>query len=572
MTIKGIAVSPGISIGRALLLKKRSASQSGILLKDETSRMAEVSRFDLAIAKSMNDLEGIKGNKSLSLGAEELEILETQIEWLGDPQIREGVVERISTQSKNANDALIEVIDEIMEIFQNMKDEYMRARSADVRDIGDRILRNLDGENPSLTISKGEESILIAVDILPSDTMNLDLTTIVGLAAERGGKTSHAAIIAKSKGLPALVGCGDALQSIQAGDLIILDGIDAILMVNPTAEIVELYKKKKIEWEAKSALRKSLKSVASKTTDGKPIHLLGNISNPEEMDFCLEHGGEGVGLFRSEMLFMQSKSMPTEEEQFECFRNLALRSKKLPVTVRTFDIGGDKPLAYLDLPPEENPFLGYRAIRISLERKDLFIQQLKAILRASVFGQFSIMFPMVGSLDEIRASKAVLAEAKMELIRQHISFDPEIKIGIMVEIPAAAMMADLLAKEVDFFSIGTNDLIQYSLAVDRMNEKVSGYYDSYNPGVLRLINNTIVQAIKHKIRVGMCGELASDPMATQMLIGMGLEEFSMSAASIPEIKQIILNSNLDQARKICKRVMELDNSLDIRSYLKEMMK
>jgi len=447
-----------------------------------------------------------------------------------------------------------------------MDDEYMRARSADIQDIGGRILKHLNRTDK--IVQKFEpDTLIIAEDIAPSDTITMDINLVIGFATQMGSKTSHAAIIAKSKGIPAVVGCGKALQVIKDNDLLILDGIGGLVYVNPDQMLIEEYKAKREILIRQTQMLKALKDKPAITTDGMQIKLTANISAADDWDDVFDNGGEGVGLLRTEMLFMNRDTFPTEEEQFEFYKQVALRSKRKPVIVRTIDIGGDKQLPYFGLPPEQNPFLGYRAIRICLDMPDIFITQLKAILRASVFGDLKIMFPMISNVEEVRAAKAILAEAKNQLIRDGVSVNTAIEIGIMIEIPSAAITADILAKEVDFFSIGTNDLCQYTLAVDRMNEKISRLYDPYNPGVLRLIQNVIEQARKHNIHAGMCGEMAGDPMATLLLLGMGLEELSMSAVSIPAIKNIIINNSIAKAKEVCKKVMEMDSSKNIISYL-----
>ncbi|MES1217958.1 MAG: phosphoenolpyruvate--protein phosphotransferase [Bacteroidota bacterium] len=567
--MNGIGVSPGIAIGRAFIIQKNVTALTGVLLENDTAMEAEIERFDAAVIASVDEIGAIKNKLYAGSDDEGLEILETQVEFLTDPQIREDVVKKIEAGRRNVNDAVIEVIRDTVLLFKNMEDEYMQARSADIQDIGDRILKNLN--NSLLPASKSFEAdtIIIAEDITPSDTLTMDVKNVIGFVTQSGGRTSHTAIIAKSKGIPAVVGCGNDLTTIQQDDIVILDGSTGTVIVNPAQDVLAEYKISQRKHLEQSAFLKKIKDVPAITIDGKLIKLTANISSGDEMEEVFDNGGEGVGLFRTELLFMGRSSFPTEEEQFEFYKKAALKSKGKPVIVRTIDIGGDKQLAYFGLPAEENPFLGYRAIRICLDRKDIFIIQLKAILRASAFGDLKIMFPMISNIQEVRAAKTILAEAKEELKNAGIKFNEKIACGIMIEIPSAAITADILAKEVDFFSIGTNDLCQYTLAVDRMNEKIKDLYDPFNPGVLRLISNVIEQAHKNNIHVGMCGEMASDPLATLLLAGMGLEEFSMSAASIPFIKNILINNNLSVAKEICQKVMQMGNSQDIKTYLKE---
>jgi phosphotransferase system enzyme I (PtsI) len=566
--IKGIGASPGISIGRACVIKKSQTDTTGILLNTPADFSAAIESFDKAVVSAINEIEAIKINPSLNLQDEDIAILETQIEFASDPQIWEDVVEIINTDKKNAGDALIEVIANMVQIFSSMEDEYMRARSADVQDIGNRILKHLNNTSSPITQKFGPDTIIIAEDLSPSDTITMDTKQIVGFATKVGSKTSHAAIIAKSKGIPAIVGCGE-MNAIKNDDIIILDGTSGTLFINPNEQLLIEYNQKKSIYDVLSNRLKQLKSVQPVTIDGTPIKLLANISTPEDMEAVFENGGEGVGLLRTELLFMNRNSFPTEDEQFEFYKQVALESKGKSVIIRTIDIGGDKQLPYFNLPVEENPFLGYRAIRICLDRTDLFITQLKAILRASIFGDLKIMLPMISGVQEVRDAKKIIEQAKTELSQANIKFNSKIEVGIMIEIPSAAITADILAKEVDFFSIGTNDLCQYTLAVDRMNEKISHLYDPFNPGVLRLIKYAIEQAHQHKIHVAMCGEMASEPMASLLLLGMGLTEFSMSVSAIPAIKNIIINTDLNKAKEILNHVMALDNSKAIIIYLQE---
>jgi phosphotransferase system enzyme I (PtsI) len=457
-------------------------------------------------------------------------------------------------------------------MFRNMNDEYLKARSADLQDAGNRILLNLNITGQPAYSKYGENTIIIAEDISPSDTIILDITKIKGFATQLGGRTSHAAIIAKAKGIPAVVACGKDLMDIENNDTIILDGSTGEIIIRPDLKTIEEYKIKQLKIAEELSLLKSLKDLPVQTTDGHKVKLLANISDDSDLEQVIENGGQGVGLFRTELLFLGRNSFPSEEEQFQFYRKVAIKSKNKPVTVRTLDIGGDKQLSYFGIPDENNPFLGYRAIRICLNQKDIFFTQLKAILRASVFGNLKIMFPMICNADEVRLAKDCLQEVKHELTSSGIEFNNNIETGIMIEIPSAALMADILAKEVDFFSIGTNDLCQYTLAVDRMNDKVSSLYNHFNPGLLRLIQNVIEQAHNQNKTVGMCGEMASDPLATLLLMGMGLDEFSMGTASIPGVKNIIIRNNFSRAREICKKVMGMDSSNSITDYLQEELK
>jgi len=567
--IKGIGVSAGIAIGKAYIIKKSEAALTGFLLKNDAEVLADIARFDKAVGIAINEIENIKQNTSLALTDDAISILETQIEFLSDPQLRDDVVEKITTAKRNASDALIEVTAANVHLFESMEDEYLRARAIDIQDISNRILKYLNKSEQGHKQAFEPDTIIIAEDISPSDTITMDIKHVNGFATQAGSKTSHAAIIARSKGIPAIVGCGDGLTAIKNGDVIILDGAAGSLFISPDKQLTDDYTQKRTEYIARSNKLKQLKEVPAVTTDGTAVKLLANISSAVDMDDVFDNGGEGVGLLRTELLFMNRDSFPTEDEQFEFYRDIALRSMGKSIIVRTIDIGGDKQLSYFGLPAEQNPFLGYRAIRICLDRTDLFVTQLKAILRASVFGDLKIMFPMISNVQEVRAAKIILEQAKNELLQDNISFKANIEVGIMIEIPSAAITADILAKEVDFFSIGTNDLCQYTLAVDRMNEKISHLYDPFNPAVLRLINYVIDQARRHKIHVSMCGEMASDPMATLLLLGMGLTEFSMNAAAIPEIKQSIIHTYVSTAKDIYNKVMAMGSSQNIIRFLQE---
>ncbi len=565
--IEGIGVSPGIAIGKAFVIKKAETVVSGFLLNDEGEIIAAVTDFNGAIALAVAEIEAISANAKLSASEDELAILEAQIELICDPQIAEDVIEKIQSERKIANDALIEVIADVVQVFESMEDEYMRARSADIKDVGARILKHLNKQHGN-TAKFNPGTIIIADDISPSDTISMDIEHVTGFATRAGSKTSHAAIIAKAKGIPAVVGCGDGLMSIQNDHLIILDGLNGLVYINPQEEIIEDYRLKREAQNRQTEKLNALKNIHAITTDGKKVMLSANISGADDMDSVHQNGGDGVGLFRTELLFMNRDSFPTEKEQFEFYKQAALQSKNKPVIVRTIDIGGDKQLPYFNIPAELNPFLGYRAIRICLDRTDLFITQVKAILKATVFGDLRIMFPMISNIREVRAAKSVLEDAKKALLAENVPFKAGVKVGIMIEIPSAAVTVDILAKEVDFFSIGTNDLCQYTLAVDRMNEKITHLYDPFNPGVLRLISNVIEQGRKHHIHVGMCGEMAGDPLAALLLLGMGLDEFSMSAAAIPAIKNIIINHSEADAKQVCQKVMAMDSSDEITAYLK----
>ena len=565
--IKGIGVSPGISIGKARWLNKMKGVATGVLLQNEEGILEATILFETAIRLSVEEIEALLEERNASLSEEEMAILEIQVELITDPQLNDDVLALIRVDKKNANDALLEVIASLVKLFESMEDEYMRARSADMKDAGDRIWKNLHKHQTNLQ-NYEPGTIIIAQELTPSDTIGMDLRYIAGFATQAGSSTAHTAIIARAKGMPAVVGCGIALNDVKDGALLILDGKAGEVYCNPDNEIIEIFREKQARFIRLNEELKQLKNVPAITTDGTKITLLANIGGVDDLEAINDNGGEGVGLFRTELLFMERASFPSEDEQFELYKQVALRSKGRPLIIRTMDLGGDKDLPYFDLPVEQNPFLGYRAIRICLDRPDVFLAQLKAILRASVFGDVRIMFPMISGVQELRAAKSALDEAKRLLAVSDVVFKAQIKTGIMIEVPSAAITADILAKEADFFSIGTNDLCQYTLAVDRMNSKISYLYDPFDPAVLRLIGFVLDQAAKHGIPAGMCGELAGDPLATKLLLGMGLRDFSMSAAAIPAIKKIIISASLEEAKRVYETVKQMDNSETIKAYLK----
>ncbi|MES2875710.1 MAG: phosphoenolpyruvate--protein phosphotransferase [Bacteroidota bacterium] len=567
--MKGLGVSSGIAIGRAFVIQKGEYTIKGASVTNAFGADTEIAKFDHAVASSLKEVELIISNKDLDLQEEEIAILKSQIEFLDNHELRADVLDKIQNGHNTAHDSLVLATHHFVRMLRDKEDGQMIARAADIQDIANRLLKHLNSSVNTAATTLEKDTIIIAEDISPSDTITMDLTKVVGFATKTGSKTSHTAILAKSKGIPAVVGCGERLSLIKNNDIIILDGKNGQVLVNPDNQSLNEYVRLRKEHIRMTKALKSLMDVSAMTEDGTEITLMGNISDAEGLNDVFENGGQGVGLFRTEMLFLGRDSFPTEDEQFEFYKKVAKDSNETSVTVRTIDIGGDKQIKYFDLPREHNPFLGYRAIRISLAQPDVFRAQLKAILRASAFGNFKIMFPMISNVGELREAKKILEQSKEDLRKANIAFDEKIETGIMIEIPSAAITADILAKEVDFFSIGTNDLCQYTLAVDRRNEKIQHLYDPFNPAVLRLIKFTIEQAHVNKIHVGICGELASDPMAVRLLLGMGLRELSMNAGSIFEVKRIILSTNMIQAKALCDKIMEMENSVSILEVLHE---
>ncbi len=534
---KGIAASRGYAIGNVFLYEENK-----VIITDEkvTDISAELAKLENAVGLCRTQLENIKEKTRQNVGEHEAAVFEAHILILDDPEFVGSVESEIKNNSLNAMKAVETVSNNLVMIFESIDDAYLKERAADIKDVSKRMIANLAGHTIGLEIEK-ENTIVVAHDLTPSDTAQLDKSKVKGFITNIGGRTSHSAIMARTLEIPAVVGLGDITTTVKNDDLIIVDGITGEVIINPDKETLAAYEAKIKAFEAEKEELKKLLNVKVVTKEGKHIEVCGNIGNPKDADQVLEHGGDGVGLFRTEFLYMDRDSAPTEEEQYEAYKYVLETMKDKKVVIRTLDIGGDKTLPYLPLPEEMNPFLGYRAIRLCLDQTDIFKVQLRALLRASVYGQLAVMFPMISGIEEFNNAKAVVEECKKELDAEGIAYANNIEWGIMIEIPAAAVMADELAKHVDFFSIGTNDLIQYTLAADRMSEKVSYLYNPMHPAVLRLIKMTIDGAHKHGKWVGMCGEMAGDEAAIPTLLEYGLDEFSMSATSILNAKKILLN-------------------------------
>ncbi|MGG0031902.1 phosphoenolpyruvate--protein phosphotransferase [Priestia megaterium] len=527
--IQGIAASSGIAIAKAFRLENPELT---VEKKSVTEVEAEVARLEAALEKSKSELEIIREHARKELGDDKAEIFEAHLLVLSDPELINPIKDKITNENVNAEHALDEVAAMFINMFESMDNEYMKERAADIRDVTKRVLAHLLGVNVSNPSLISEEVVIIAEDLTPSDTAQLNRKFVKGFTTDIGGRTSHSAIMARSMEIPAVVGTKTVMEDIQNGVLVIVDGLDGEVIVDPSEETVRAYEKKAAEYAEQKAEWAKLVNEKTVSADDHHVELAANIGTPEDVKGVLENGGEGVGLYRTEFLYMGREDLPTEEEQFTSYKTVLERMEGKPVVVRTLDIGGDKELPYLNLPKEMNPFLGFRAIRLCLEMQDMFRTQLRALLRASVYGNLKIMFPMIATVDEFRQAKAILLEEKAKLQQEGVQVSEDIEVGMMVEIPSSAVIADLFAKEVDFFSIGTNDLIQYTLAADRMNERVSYLYQPYNPAILRLVNMVIKAAHKEGKWVGMCGEMAGDEIAIPILLGLGLDEFSMSATSI----------------------------------------
>ncbi|AAV60896.1 phosphoenolpyruvate--protein phosphotransferase [Streptococcus thermophilus] len=544
--LKGIAASDGVAVAKAYLLVQPDLSFETVTVEDIS---AEEARLDAALAASQDELSVIREKAVESLGEEAAAVFDAHLMVLADPEMTGQIKETIRAKQVNAEAALTEVTNMFIAIFEGMDDNpYMQERAADIRDVTKRVLANLLGKKLPNPATIDEESIIVAHDLTPSDTAQLNKKFVKAFVTDIGGRTSHSAIMARTLEIAAVLGINNITELVKDGDILAVSGITGEVVINPTEEQIaefkaagEAYAKQKAEWA-------QLKDAPTVTADGKHFELAANIGTPKDVEGVNDNGAEAVGLYRTEFLYMDSQDFPTEEDQYEAYKAVLEGMNGKPVVVRTMDIGGDKGLPYFDLPKEMNPFLGYRALRISISEtgNQMFRTQLRALLRASVHGKLRIMFPMVALLTEFRTAKGILEEEKAKLVAEGVAVADDIEVGIMIEIPAAAMLADQFAKEVDFFSIGTNDLIQYTMAADRMNEQVSYLYQPYNPSILRLINNVIKAAHAEGKWAGMCGEMAGDQTAVPLLVGMGLDEFSMSATSILRTRSLM--KKLDTAK------------------------
>jgi phosphotransferase system enzyme I (PtsI) len=568
ITIKGIAASPGISIAKAFHLDNPDLTVEKLSVTDSKS---EVLRFEKALSHAKLELEGIKEHTRKEMGDKNADIFAAHLLLLSDPELINPIKEKITVEQVNAEFALNEVALTFASMFESMDNEYMKERAADIRDVTKRVLGHLLGVtfvNPSMI---SEEVVIIAEDLTPSDTSQLNRQYVKGFTTDIGGRTSHSAIMARSMEIPAVVGTKSVTADIENGMLVVIDGIDGKVIVNPKEDVVKKYEDKKAAYEVQRSKWFKLVNEKTVSADDHYVELAGNIGNPDDVKGLLENGAEGVGLYRTEFLYMGRNTLPTEDEQFNAYKSVLESMEGKPVVVRTLDIGGDKELPYLDLPREMNPFLGFRAIRLCLEMQDMFRTQLRALLRASVYGNLKIMFPMIATVDEFRHAKLLLLEEEAKLLEEGQEVSETIEVGMMVEIPSSAMLADLFAKEVDFFSIGTNDLIQYTLAADRMNERVSYLYQPYNPAILRLIKNVIDAAHKEGKWVGMCGEMAGDEIAVPILLALGLDEFSMSGTSILKTRSQIRQLSKVEMEKHIEKILSMNTTEEIVSLVKSLL-
>lgn len=565
-TLQGIAASNGIAIAKAYTLEVPDLSFDTIKIdqpKDEIKRLHD------ALDVSKQELEKIKEHARVSVGDEHAEIFSAHLLVLSDPELISPMEDKIKNEQVNAEVALDEVAQMFIKMFEDMDNEYMRERAADIKDVTERVMAHLLGvsfPNPALI---DEEVIVIAEDLTPSDTAQLNKQFVKGFTTNIGGRTSHSAIMARSLEIPAVVGTRTVTNDIKDGDLIIVDGIEGKVFINPEDDLLAEYQDKQADFAKQKELWAKLKNEPTVSKDGVAVELAANIGTPADVEGVLNNGGEAVGLYRTEFLYMGSSDFPTEDEQFEAYKSVLEQMDGKPVVVRTLDIGGDKELIYLDLPKEMNPFLGVRAIRLCLERKDIFRTQLRALLRASKYGNLKIMFPMIATLEEFREAKALLLEEKDNLVGEGVEVADGIEVGIMVEIPSTAVAARQFAKEVDFFSIGTNDLIQYTMAADRMNENVSYLYQPYHPAILALVNNVIEAAHAEGKWTGMCGEMAGDPIAIPILLGLGLDEFSMSATSILPARTQIKELSKEEMASYKDELLSMSTADEVEAFIRE---
>ncbi|EAK8940933.1 phosphoenolpyruvate--protein phosphotransferase [Listeria monocytogenes] len=543
--LKGIAASDGIAIAKAYLLVEPDLSYKKTEVTDVES---EVKRFESALEVSRTELSMIREKAAKDLGEDKAQIFDAHLLVLNDPELTGPIEESIKNSKTNAETALQETTDMFIGMFESMDNEYMRERAADIKDVRKRVLSHLLGvtiPNPALI---DEEVVVVAADLTPSDTAQLNRNFVKGFVTDIGGRTSHSAIMARSLEIPAVVGTKEVTASVAKNDIVIIDGLEGNVIIHPTEEQIAHYEKIKSDFALQQAEWDKLKNEKTVSKDGVHVELAANIGTPNDLEGVISNGGEAVGLYRTEFLYMGRDNFPTEEEQFEAYKAVVSGMDGKSVVVRTLDIGGDKTLPYLELPEEMNPFLGFRAIRLCFANEELFRTQLRALLRASVYGNLKIMFPMIATVNEFRQARDILLDEKAKLKAAGTEVSDSIELGIMIEIPAAAVLADQFAKEVDFFSIGTNDLIQYTMAADRMNERVSYLYQPYNPSILRLVKMVIDASHKEGKWTGMCGEMAGDQTAVPLLLGLGLDEFSMSASSILKSRSLI--KRLDQSEMV----------------------
>lgn len=562
---KGTGASPGVALGKALVIEH---SELNIEKKNIENVETEVEKLQAAVEESKKELEQVKERAKVELGEHEAEIFEAHLLVLQDPELIDQTIAKIRDEKVNADFALNEVKEMFVSIFESMDNEYMRERAADIKDVTNRVLRHILGIKVVDLSALSEEVILIAHDLTPSDTATMNKKMVLGFLTNIGGRTSHTAIMARTLEIAAVVGLSDVTENVKDGDFIVFNGETGQVIVNPDEKVINEYRDLKAKFDEEKEALKQLIGKNSITLDGRHVELAGNIGSPNDLEGLIKNDAEGVGLYRTEFLYMDKEDdFPSEEEQYEAYKAVLEGMNGKPIVIRTLDIGGDKELKYFKMDEEMNPFLGYRAIRLCLDRTDIFKTQLRALYRASVHGKLRIMFPMISSLEELLKSKEIIKEVLSEMDAEGIEYAKDVEVGMMIEIPSAAVISDILAKHVDFFSIGTNDLIQYTCAVDRMNQKISYLYNQFNPAVLRLIKMVIDNAHKEGKWVGMCGEAAGDQRMIPILLGMGLDEFSMSPISILPARKFITSVNYEDMKKFANEVLTMGTAEEIKAYV-----
>lgn len=564
--MKGIGASPGIAIGKALVVEENEIVIEKRAVIDVE---AEVKKLNDAVEVSKEELTAVKEKVAKEVGEEESEIFGAHLLVLEDPEFIGEAENKIKNEAVNAEYALNEVKDMFVAIFEGMDNAYMKERAADVKDVTGRVLRHILGIKVIDLSSLKDEVVLVAHDLTPSDTATMDKSKVLGFLTDIGGRTSHTAIMSRTLEIAAIVGLSDATKTIKDNDMVIFDGDTGEVFVNPEQSLIDEYTEKKRLFEEEKKELELLKGKKSVTTDGKHVELAGNIGTPNDIEGLIKNDAEGVGLYRTEFLYMNSDKFPEEDTQYEAYKAVLEGMEGKPVVIRTLDIGGDKKLSYFEMEKEMNPFLGYRAIRLCLDKTEIFKTQLRALYRASVHGKLRIMFPMISSLEELLKAKEICNEVKKELSNEGIEYSKDVEIGMMIEVPSAAVISDILAKHVDFFSIGTNDLIQYTCAVDRMNQKISYLYNQFNPAVLRLINLVIKNAHAEGKWVGMCGESAGDQKMIPILLGFGLDEFSMSPISILRARKLVTSVSEADMKALANEVLSLSTAEEIEEYMEK---
>ena len=569
--LKGIAAATGIAIGPAFRVGKEELVVPKLTITEQEIPL-QIQLFEEALIKTRKEIIEIQKKIGTEMGQEEAQIFDAHLLVLEDRMLIEDVISRLKKDQINVAFIFSEVLKKYIDVFSKIEDEYLKERIADINDVGRRVLRNLLGKERIGLSDLKEKVIVVAHDLSPSDTAAMHKQLVSAFVTDIGGKTSHTAIMAKSLEIPAVVGVEEVTLKIKPGDILIVDGYMGIVIVSPDEETLNNYRKEDQRLKGIAEKFLSAKDLPASTIDHKTVKIWANIEFPDEVPSVKLHGAEGIGLYRTEFFYMNRKDLPTEEEHYEAYKYVAEAMKPSPVIIRTLDLGGDKFLSQFEIPHEMQPFLGWRAIRFCLARPDIFKLQLRAILRASVHGDLKLMYPMISGIEELEQANQILEEAKTELAAKGIPYNNDIEVGVMIEVPSAAMTADILARKADFFSIGTNDLIQYSLAVDRVNEKVAYLYEPAHPAVLRLIKNIIDAAHNANIKVGMCGEMAGEPSFALMLLGLGLDEFSMPPQVVPELKYIIRSVTIKQAQEIARRVLTLSTGKEVDDFSQEKLR